>query len=463
MWAVAAWSWCVLVLGGAATAQTPVWHAEVGTPFLEVGEGSWPARVTRGGRLGVLIEEAGPIAGWTQVWSWRSAGTVNEEDRGHAAAWNAGRGEGEAEVLVSFEGRGGYVVSFREDGRVFFSQRPREPDRPAFGLVYLSAEEEPGGGPARGKSAGGGRVVLQRTSMVVYDPLRIPPPGSGAYVEVGEEEWRGLAVVLPGMFGTPDTVVDALVRRLRDRGWVVLRVLSPSSRFTETVEFVIDVRRDLREQAAEVSRVLSTRAAEVAYAVEAGVAKVMERRSSLAGLPRVIVGMSAGAMTLPTVVARDPGTYAAAVVVGGGADWWLINERSNYRSGVDAIRVKWVGGGAGGEVGEAERRAFDEAYLASSPLDPFHTASVLRGKPVYVFQGTLDRAVQSELGDVLWERLGRPHRVTVPYGHELMFGSFATRVTEVVGWLGERTARGVDGGPSAGGRSGGGSGERDGR
>jgi fermentation-respiration switch protein FrsA (DUF1100 family) len=143
------------------------------------------------------------------------------------------------------------------------------------------------------------------------------------------------------------------------------------------------------------------------------------------------MGSSAGAITLPTVVAREPEAYRAAVFVGGGADFWLINARSNYARGVDAIRSKWIRG----EPTEADLRTVDSAYLAAAPLDAYHTAKVLRDMPVLMVHGAVDRAVPAALGTLLWERLARPERIVMQVGHELLFASVAGRLTEISEWL----------------------------
>jgi len=40
---------------------------------------------------------------------------------------------------------------------------------------------------------------------------------------------------------------------------------------------------------------------------------------------------------------------------------------------------------------------------------------------VLVVQAILDEAVPSPLGDVLWERLGKPRRLLLEAGHETLF------------------------------------------
>jgi fermentation-respiration switch protein FrsA (DUF1100 family) len=140
-------------------------------------------------------------------------------------------------------------------------------------------------------------------------------------------------------------------------------------------------------------------------------------------------------MTMPTAIAYEPDKYAAIVLIGAGADFWLINSRSNYRTGVDALRIQWTT-----PPTEEQERLFDQIHLRHSPLDSYHTAKALIGKPIYMLHGSLDRAVPAVLGDLLWERLGKPRREVVPYGHELLFATLASRITEISSWLDEQVA-----------------------
>src|SRR6185295_16415023 len=106
-------------------------------------------------------------------------------------------------------------------------------------------------------------------------------------------------------------------------------------------------------------------------------------------MPRIAMGFSGGAMTLPTVVAREPERYAAAIMIGGGADFWLLTARSNYTRFIDAARVSWTGR----DKTAADERAVDDLYLRTSPLDSFHTAAALSGIPVLMIIGANDLAV----------------------------------------------------------------------
>lgn len=410
----------------------PQWRADSSRPFLEYAD-AWPARVMVKGKLGVIKDVEGEILGWNQRFGFFGPLEVDDEDREDLKVWRDAYG---SDADARFEGKGCYLVSFSNPEGKRFSQRTKPTDRPVMRFKYISAERDPviakPGNPADGtpieQANEKPRVTIQRASFVLYEPYSDADKLAGT---LPAEKSRGIALVMPGLFGTPDTVVDVMVRRLRQDRWYVLRLLAAPSRFTETTTYTFDTSKETETRAREMGVVLGNRAAEIAYAVQAAFVHVAEARPELATLPRVAIGSSAGAITLPTVVAREPEKYSAAVMIGGGADFWLINWRSNYRRGVDAIRLRWVRG----DPTEADERKIDDAYLASAALDSFHTAKALRTKPVLMVHGAVDRAVPAVLGDLLWERLDRPERRILQVGHELLFANVAGQLTEITAWL----------------------------
>lgn len=283
-------------------------------------------------------------------------------------------------------------------------------------------------------------LELQRTTFAYYEPEPASPTGDAGAApantkKLAEQPAKPTAVILlmPGLFGTPGQIIEPMIARFRQSGWGVLRMMAQPSRFTERVNFTVDVSSDAATiaSAAEISRVLSGRAAECAYAVQAAWEFLEQSRPEIKGIPRGAVGMSGGAMTMPTVVALDPAPYSAIMMIAGGADYWLINEHSNYAEWIGAIKRTWIPE----KPSDDQRRALDAAYLAAAPLDPFHTAAALKGKRIVMMHATGDRAVPAKLGDVLWERLGRPERWSGPWTHETIFISLATQLDQVVDWF----------------------------
>lgn len=275
--------------------------------------------------------------------------------------------------------------------------------------------------------------ALSRTTFALYAPI--------APAAQGSDSAKRLVLLMPGIFGTPEQIIDPLVKHLRQNGCVVLRMLSQPSRFTEEVKFAINTASEAewKAQAKRAAAVIDNRLAEVAYSADAALDHVYAMDASLVKLPHIIMGISGGAISLPPVVAQQPERWKAAVIMGGSADFWLTLSRSNYNDFIGAVQATWLPAEVNAASGVEARRSFDAEYLAHASLDPYHTASVFRGKPILFIQGSLDRAVPSALADILWSRLGEPgppsERWKTPLSHETLFLTLPARFTEITGWM----------------------------
>lgn len=312
---------------------------------------------------------------------------------------------------IALEGSGSVVVRMPEGEPGPTARLAGKPDA-ALEVLTLT----PGGA--------GGRPTLQRTAFALYDPR----PAQGV---PGREENATLVVLLPGMFGTPEPVIDSLVGRLRGRGHSVLRMLTHPSRFTERAEIALDPLADPGPAAAQAAALFGDRAAECALAVEAACTHLAHVRHGTPVGRRLALGMSGGGMVLPTVVAREPDAYAGAVLIGAACDYAAVAIDSNYTEWIDAVRLAWAE-----PPTDAQRDRFTEAYRAAAPLDSYHTASHMPEVPVLMIHGENDRAVPAPLGDLLWERLGRPERWSVAAGHEVLFLAYLpTRLDDLLDWI----------------------------
>lgn len=373
-------------------------------PFRPL-DGAWPARVPAGDVKGIVVPVTTPIL---RPEGWR----VGDDGikRGVGDVPDAKVLLGESPMRVLLEGTGAFVVRaspYPEGERV-----PRRQQNLAeLTFRFVSAQQE---GPEV--------VRIERTWFAYFGPIRAAgeaPPAP-----------QGVVLLMPGMFGTPEPVLNGLTAALRKRGLGVLRMIAQPGRFTERLTLELDPEGDVQKEVRRATLAFDSREAECAYAAQGAWAHLTTAKPETAGVPRAIIGFSAGAITLPTVVAREPDKYAAAVMVGGGCHWWLLNEKSNYRTMIDAIDVKWASGPS-----EADLVAARAAYLDASLLDPFNTAQALRGKPTIVIQGVSDLAVPSPLGDCLWERAGKPERWLVEGGHEVLFMQLSGYYERIGEWL----------------------------
>lgn len=392
---------------------------DASAPFADFSK-SWPARMPLGkeGVLAVAIERPRVSWGFSHLVFDLVAREADKEEA--SAVLSAAGIEFTSDVIeqaVAFEAGGSFVARFTENARKGMAKRTLGSDH------FVVATLTPASVNAKVPS-------IERTGFALYSP--ITPKGSTP------RPARGVAVVMPGIFGTPEGTLESLVASLRRDGWHVLRMLAQPSRFTQAVSWKIDPAASDGEIDAlgkEVAGTLTNRAAECAYAAEGALRYVNMLHPELAELPRIAIGFSGGAISLPTVVAREPAKYKAAVLVGGACHYWLTNAHSTYADMIRAIRVEWVT-----PPTLDQRRRVAEAYLRHAPLDAFHTAAALHGTPTLVIQANADSAVASVLGDVLWERLGKPDRWIRPGEHLPLFISLIKDLPAINDWINAKVA-----------------------
>lgn len=386
----------VLVLALVVALGERAAHARTEAEAQETREPEWPERTVR-----VVREvEVGP---WTleRVGFFGLGG--REVDTSAAALVAAEAGIDPEQVDLEHAGA---VIVRMPEGELSASARAAGKPAAAYEVLTLAPLEE-------------GRFDIERTTFVRYEPRG------------GAAARDAMIVLLPGMFGTPEPVIDALVGQLRDRGWHVLRMLTHPSRFTQRAVYRLSGEADVPAVAGEIAELFGDRAAECALAVESVCATIAEQAPAVPVGRRIGLGLSGGGMALPTVIAREPQAYAAAVLVGAGCDYAAIALESNYTDWIDAVRIEWSEG-----AGEDQRAAFTDAYRAAASLDSYSTAPAMRGLPMLMIHGSADKAVPAGLGDLLWERLGRPERWTVPAGHEVLFLAYLpSRAADLLDWL----------------------------
>lgn len=204
----------------------------------------------------------------------------------------------------------------------------------------------------------------------------------------------------------------------------------PPSGFEPASEAEEEIDEAARRIAAAVDEVL----AENAYAAEAALEYIDRMRPDLAGLPVAVIGFSAGALAAPTAAVRLGERVSAVVLIGGGADIFQISQRNTLtRGGID-LR---------GKDGPLDRRLvarIGEHYLEHTRLDPYHMAPRLRGVPVLVVHAMFDGIVPAETGEVLYERLGRPDRLTFLGGHGGLFYLLEGQAERIGSWLRKHVA-----------------------
>jgi len=321
------------------------------------------------------------------------------------------------------EGPGCFIFARRE-----LDEPVENEDPPDLLFKFVSAQAiARSTGAVVGGSGPEDHIEIERTWFTYRRPLNGSDP-------------KGVLVLMPGMFGTPEPIVDASERYFRASGWSVLRMLAHPSRFTqrETYEIPDDPARQGLVSAA-IARDYDSRTAECAYAVDAALGFVGARRARDLDAPVVLMGMSGGAMALPTVFAYAPERYDAAVLIAGGGNFLEISARSNYTKWIDAIEFDAdpIEEGVQPLVGELLERVSDR-YLTHARLDALQTAPALASVPTLVLHADRDRAVPASTGEALHRALGEPERWVYAMGHELIFLTLPTQIPKIESWAVDR-------------------------
>ena len=389
--------WALLGLGGCVLAQAPV--------ALE-----WPDRVAAPADAvtakGVVRELEAPLG----LRQWRLGRELRPSAQDLADAGALFPGEQEPAPRVVWEGEGALGYRGIKGDEITVSGRPPKsalkatPPEPEY-FVFVSGDRE----------GDGERVSIERTWF--------------AYMAPKAERPRGIALLMPGLLGTPEPILDMFADRLRKQGWGVVRMVAQPSRFTEREIFTVDL-TDPAASVAAISDEMNERVAEAAFAAEAAMVHVKRKHPELPD-HRVAVGMSGGGMILPTVVAREPEKYAASVIIAGGSNFFAMTDETNYKLMIGAVDYKWVPQ----PPTQEQRDQLYGMYLERAEMDSYHTARFIAGKPVLMIHGAFDGAVPSRLGDLLWEQLGKPERWVQQGGHEEVFMELPKRMDEIMAWI----------------------------
>jgi hypothetical protein len=137
----------------------------------------------------------------------------------------------------------------------------------------------------------------------------------------------------------------------------------------------------------------------------------LARQRGVDGQRLGIVGISHGAMIGPCVMGTDS-RLTAGVFCMGGADEALIVARS-WEPSVRRFRERVMRVHGLNDPEELIHLGHAQPSLA----EPLRYASAVDPRKVLLFKTRHDRAVVPEAQDKLWEALGRPRRITLPFGH----------------------------------------------
>ena len=228
----------------------------------------------------------------------------------------------------------------------------------------------------------------------------------------------------------------AALRVASDRGWNVVAC-------TIGMDFAASERVPVNDWGAtNLANRIDNHLSDRACALEAMIQYLEVKRPEFFTGPRVIVGTSAGAIALPTVVAKV-GAVDAAVLIGGGENVAQIVESSPLFSGhidlveevVDRSNPKHTIVSTVLCKAPEKRRKFVEQVKQRSKLDPHRTAAVLHGTPVLMLQAEYDRIVSAQTGQALYESLQSPERWRYHTGHLGLIAIVPWKIGYVMDWI----------------------------
>lgn len=239
------------------------------------------------------------------------------------------------------------------------------------------------------------------------------------------------------------------LRIARDRGWNVV-ACTIGIDFTASEKVTVSDKGATR-LASRIDDHLSDRA----YALEAMIKYLEVERPEILVGPRVVVGMSAGAIALAAAVARI-GPVDAAVLIGGGENVaQIITSSPLFNGHIELVETLVDNSDPMPLVisntpckNSNKRRKFIERVLQESKLDPHHTAAVLYGTPVLMLHAEYDRIVRAETDQTLYESLERPERWRYRTGHIGLTAIVPWKIGYVLHWIGKTVLERPAGGQS---------------
>ncbi len=199
--------------------------------------------------------------------------------------------------------------------------------------------------------------------------------------------------------------------------------------------FLVSGPQDYDSVSAVIAQQLDQAQAGSAYAAEAVLDYVKSQRPDLQGIPMVLIGFSAGGLATPTTAARIMDQISAVVIIGGGADCFSASQLSKFSDGGLHVRTTLDDPVGDHKLPKEQVAPMSEFYLKYSKLDPYHTAPLLAGKPVLLVTGKTDTWVPAACGQLLWERMGRPDRLQIDAGHELLFYFLPNKAGFIADWV----------------------------
>jgi pimeloyl-ACP methyl ester carboxylesterase len=210
-----------------------------------------------------------------------------------------------------------------------------------------------------------------------------------------------------------------LIKAFHERGWTVV-VVTPCLDILSLNH--LHVPHEIPPSL--LGKRINNHLAERAYASESAWSLLAKRRPKHKALPKVICGVSLGALAAPAVALRLQDAEAL-ITIGGGAHVPAIMANS-------ALRMLSM-------PSASQRRSLSQRMLREVPLDPGLLAPRL-DLPVLQIDGMLDTIIPKRFANRWHEALGKPDRWRYPVGHVLLIeGVMPLQTNRLLDWVATAT------------------------
>ncbi|MBL8887247.1 MAG: alpha/beta hydrolase [Phycisphaerales bacterium] len=201
--------------------------------------------------------------------------------------------------------------------------------------------------------------------------------------------------------------------------------LSRSGRFLEMYS-------DAAQAGESLARDLNKSVLDAAFAGAGGLVLRDKHAPSQSDKPLIVVGCSGGAPAAVAFASLHRDHLAGLILVGAGGDLVELLQRTDLNSDRDV--VKWRDDTPLSE----QQRALATSFNSHCLVDPLITGKSIPTDRVLMVHARFDSVVPSDLGDKLWESLGRPERWKFFGGHRLLFYRLSSYSKDLANWAESR-------------------------
>ncbi len=300
-------------------------------------------------------------------------------------------------------------------------------------------------------------LLIDLSGTEIYEPLKINISSKGDQLVAENQNWlyagllhsktkpaKGTIIFLPGIESLSKHEISIL-ESIQQAGWNVLFVTVGERTFTRRTISIVDESDDPSiehdEGATKFAKQIDNHLADRAYGVESMLQFLRNKKPEFLQEPIALVGLSAGAISLPAVAARIDPPDAAILIAGGEnvakimatsplfKEHTYINQTKRYTvDGKTEISTNPV------TDPEVLKKLVDET-LELTHLDPKKTAKSLQKVPTLMLHAKYDCVVPAKTGIALYHTLGKPERWTYPCGHVGLVYMTKWKIHPVLEWI----------------------------